>query len=74
MFVKLFNLLDFAYIDFFILVFDQEEQKSMQRTVRKIIDEDINPYVDEWEAAGQYPAKKVRIETSEINKHYLNIY
>ncbi len=46
----------------------------MQRTVRKIIDEDINPYVDEWEAAGQYPAKKVRIETSEINKHYLNIY
>lgn len=37
----------------------EEEQKSMQRTVRKIIDEDINPYVDEWEAAGQYPAKKV---------------
>jgi len=37
----------------------EEEQKSMQKTVRKIIDEDINPYVDEWEAAGSYPAHKV---------------
>jgi len=37
----------------------EEEQKSMQKTVRKIIDEDINPYVDEWEAAGAYPAHKV---------------
>ena len=42
----------------------QEEQKSMQKTVRKIIDEDINPYVDEWEAGGQYPAKKVRFQQS----------
>ena len=31
----------------------------MQETVRKIIDEDINPYVDEWELSGQYPAKQV---------------
>lgn len=37
----------------------EEEQKSMQKTVRQIIDEDINPYVDEWEAKGQYPAKKI---------------
>ena len=36
----------------------------MQKTVRKIIDEDINPYVDEWEAGGQYPAKKVRFQQS----------
>lgn len=31
----------------------------MQRTARKIIEEDINPYVDQWEAAGEYPAKQV---------------
>merc|ERR1711973_434857 len=37
----------------------EEEQRSMQKTVRKIIDEDINPYIDQWEAEGQYPAKKV---------------
>jgi len=37
----------------------EEEQKSMQKTARKIIDNDINPYVEEWEASGQYPAKEV---------------
>jgi len=37
----------------------EEEQKSMQATARKIIENDINPFVDEWEAAGQYPAKEV---------------
>ena len=36
-----------------------EEQESMQKTVKSIIDNDINPYVDEWEASGQYPAKTV---------------
>merc|ERR1711973_524032 len=37
----------------------EEDQRSMQKTVRKIIDEDINPYIDQWEAEGQYPAHKV---------------
>jgi len=37
----------------------EEEQMSMRKTCRKIIDEDINPYVDEWERAGDYPAHKV---------------
>eukprot|EP00092_Neocalanus_flemingeri_P087837 GFUD01110909.1.p1 GENE.GFUD01110909.1~~GFUD01110909.1.p1 ORF type:complete len:425 (-),score=116.10 GFUD01110909.1:60-1334(-) len=37
----------------------EEEQKSMQKTARKIIDNDINPYVEEWEASGMYPAKEV---------------
>jgi len=37
----------------------EEEQKSMQKTARRIIENDINPYVDEWEASGQYPAKEV---------------
>jgi len=37
----------------------EEDQKSMQKTARKIIDNDINPHVEEWEAAGMYPAKEV---------------
>merc|ERR1719273_1225 len=37
----------------------EEEQMSMRKTCRKIIDEDINPFVDEWEKAGDYPAHKV---------------
>jgi citronellyl-CoA dehydrogenase len=37
----------------------EEEQLSMQKTVRKIVEEDINPYVDQWEAEGQYPAHQV---------------
>jgi len=37
----------------------EEEQVAMQDTVKTIIDNDINPYVDEWEASGQYPAKQV---------------
>ena len=34
----------------------------MQKTVKKIIEEDINPFVDQWEAEGQYPAKQVDLE------------
>ena len=37
----------------------EEEQVAMQDTVKTIIDNDINPHVDEWEASGQYPAKQV---------------
>jgi len=37
----------------------EEEQVSMQKTARNIIDNDINPYVDQWEAEGQYPAHQV---------------
>jgi len=37
----------------------EEDQQTMQKTVKAIIDEDINPFVDQWEAEGQYPAKKV---------------
>jgi len=31
----------------------------MQSTARKIIETDINPFVDGWEEAGNYPAKQV---------------
>jgi len=36
-----------------------EEQEAMKRTARRIIDEDINPYVDQWEKEGIYPAHTV---------------
>ena len=49
-----------------------EDQKEMQKTCQRIIDEvecqlnimdhlfqDINPFVTEWEEAGAYPAHKV---------------
>ena len=41
------------------LDFFEEDQRSMQKTARRIIDEDINPFVDQWEAEGMYPAAKV---------------
>ena len=31
----------------------------MQRSVRRIIDEDVNPFVSEWEAQGQYPVHSI---------------
>jgi len=37
----------------------EEDQISMQQTARRIIETDINPHVEEWEAAGEYPAHKV---------------
>ena len=37
----------------------EEDQVAMQQTARRIIDTDINPHVEEWEATGSYPAKQV---------------
>jgi citronellyl-CoA dehydrogenase len=36
-----------------------EEHLEIQRTLRKIIDSDINPHVDAWEAEGIFPAHQV---------------
>ncbi|ODN03021.1 putative acyl-CoA dehydrogenase 6, partial [Orchesella cincta] len=36
-----------------------EEQLQMQATVAKIIETDINPFVDEWEAKEAFPAHQV---------------
>ena len=36
-----------------------EEHLQMRNTLNKIIEKDINPYVDEWEKEGQYPAHQV---------------
>lgn len=36
-----------------------DTHREIQRTMRKIIERDINPYVDEWEAARIFPAHEV---------------
>lgn len=36
-----------------------DEHKSMRCSLRKLIDQHINPYVDEWEEAKSFPAHKV---------------
>jgi citronellyl-CoA dehydrogenase len=35
------------------------EHLEIQKTMRRFIDEEINPHVDEWEAAEQFPAHEV---------------
>ena len=36
-----------------------EEHALLRKTINGIIDKHINPYVDEWEAAGMFPAHEV---------------
>ncbi|WAR05261.1 IVD-like protein [Mya arenaria] len=36
-----------------------DEHAQLRASLRKVIDKEINPYVDEWEAAKQFPAHKV---------------
>jgi citronellyl-CoA dehydrogenase len=40
------------------MIFTQEH-KELKRTVRNFVDNEINPFVDEWEQAGIFPAKEV---------------
>jgi len=35
------------------------EHREVQKTLKRLIDEDINPHVDEWEEAGIFPAHEV---------------
>ncbi|XP_068236016.1 probable acyl-CoA dehydrogenase 6 [Palaemon carinicauda] len=39
--------------------FYQREHIELQNTVKKIVDTEINPYVDEWEESGRWPAHKI---------------
>ena len=39
--------------------FYDDDHKAMQDSLKKIIENDINPHVDEWEKAGDYPAHQV---------------
>jgi citronellyl-CoA dehydrogenase len=36
-----------------------QEHEEIRRTMKKFIDAEVNPYVDEWEAAEQFPAHEV---------------
>ncbi|XP_055933895.1 probable acyl-CoA dehydrogenase 6 [Argiope bruennichi] len=36
-----------------------QEHDEMRKTVNKIIDKDINPYVDQWEKENIFPAKEI---------------
>ncbi|KAA0710411.1 putative acyl-CoA dehydrogenase 6 [Triplophysa tibetana] len=36
-----------------------EEHFALKASLRKIIDQEINPYVDKWEEEGQFPAHKI---------------
>jgi citronellyl-CoA dehydrogenase len=35
------------------------EHHQIRRTVRELVDKDINPHIDEWEKAGAFPAHEV---------------
>ncbi|XP_064460846.1 probable acyl-CoA dehydrogenase 6 [Ornithodoros turicata] len=37
----------------------KEEHEQLRNSVRKIVQNDINPYVDQWEEVGQFDAHKV---------------
>ena len=46
-----------------------DEHWEMRLSLRKLIEKEINPYVDEWEAAKQFPAHEVsRYQDSLIEK------
>ncbi|CAJ1083912.1 probable acyl-CoA dehydrogenase 6 [Xyrichtys novacula] len=36
-----------------------QEHFALKETLRKIIDQEINPYVDQWETEGKFPAHKI---------------
>ncbi|XP_028672918.1 probable acyl-CoA dehydrogenase 6 [Erpetoichthys calabaricus] len=36
-----------------------QDHLALRETIRKIIDKEINPFVDKWEEAGQFPAHRI---------------
>ncbi|MXR29731.1 acyl-CoA dehydrogenase family protein [Pseudomonas sp. PICF6] len=47
------------------MIFTQEHA-ALRRTVRQFVDQQINPYVDEWEKAGRFPIHEVFREAGEL--------
>ena len=43
-----------------------EEHEQFRKAVRQVVDNDINPYVDEWEDAKIFPAQQVFTKLAEI--------
>ena len=35
------------------------EHRALRETLARLIEKDINPYVDQWEAEGRFPAHEV---------------
>lgn len=48
------------------------EHREVQKTLRRFIDEQINPHVDEWEEAGMFPAHEVFRELGRLGLLGLN--
>ncbi|WP_105104285.1 acyl-CoA dehydrogenase family protein [Microbulbifer pacificus] len=36
-----------------------DQHRELQRTVRNFVEQELNPHVDEWEAAGSFPIREV---------------
>ena len=36
-----------------------DEHNQLRRTVRDFVEKEINPYIDEWEKAGAFPAHQL---------------
>ena len=47
------------------MIFTQEHE-ALRRTVRQFVDQDINPYVDEWEQAGRFPIHEIFRKAGEL--------
>ena len=43
-----------------------EEHEQFRKSVRRLVEEEINPYVEEWEAAGTFPAHDLFPKLGEI--------
>ena len=43
-----------------------EEHEHFRKSLRRLVDEEINPYVDEWEAAGIFPAHELFPKLGEV--------
>ena len=39
--------------------FYNSEQKELQKTAKHLIEQHINPYVNEWEKSNQFPASSI---------------
>ncbi len=47
-------------------MFESHEHQQLQRTLKRFIDSEINPHVDEWEEAGIFPAHAVFKKLGEL--------
>ena len=43
-----------------------EEHDQLRAVVRKVVEDELNPHVDEWEASGAFPAHEVMARLGEL--------